>query len=105
MLLDELERERWKRLEAQVRVKQLMREHLELKRERLASGISGTSNPLERDLQKLQQALKAPKKGLWIDLLRSNNHQAPSGDRSESQEPPLGCGGRTAHLRATPRTA
>jgi hypothetical protein len=40
----------------------------------LASGISGTSSALQRDLQKLKQALKAPKKGLWIDLLRSNNH-------------------------------
>jgi hypothetical protein len=36
VLLDELERERWKRLEAQERVKQLMREHLELERECLA---------------------------------------------------------------------
>jgi hypothetical protein len=80
MLLDELERERRERLEAQGRVKQLMREHPhleleqelqrlteelelerqgrthnhherkllseELERERLARGISGTSNAL-----------------------------------------------------------
>jgi len=35
VLLGELECERWERLEAQERVKQLMREHLELERERL----------------------------------------------------------------------
>jgi hypothetical protein len=35
-LLDELERERWERLEAQERVKQLVQKHLELERERLA---------------------------------------------------------------------
>jgi hypothetical protein len=36
VLLDDLERKRWERLEEQERVKQLMREHLELERERLA---------------------------------------------------------------------
>jgi hypothetical protein len=62
VLLDELERERWERLEAQARVNQLMRKHLE--RERLASlGHQRNIQRLERDLQKLQQALKAPKKG------------------------------------------
>jgi hypothetical protein len=116
MLLDELERERRERLEAQGRVKQLMREHPhlelerelqrlteeleleregrahnhrerqrlgeELERERLArSGDQQNVQRLERDLQELQQllnerqrALKAPKKGLWTNLLRSNNH-------------------------------
>jgi hypothetical protein len=116
MLLDELERERRERLEAQDRVKQLMREHPhlelerelqrlteelkleregrthnhrerqrlgeELERERLARlGDQQNVQRLERDLQELQQllderqqALKAPKKGLWTNLLRSNNH-------------------------------
>jgi hypothetical protein len=116
MLLDELERQRRERLEAQKRVKQLMREHPhlelerelqrlteeleleregrthnhrerqrlgeELERERLArSGDQQNVQRLERDLQELQQllderqqALKAPKKSLWTNLLRSNNH-------------------------------
>jgi chromosome segregation ATPase len=116
VLLDELERERRQRLEAQERVKQLMREHPhlelerelqrlteelgfereglthnhrerrrlgeELERERLARlGDQRNVHRLERDLQELQQllevlqqALKAPKKGLWTNLLRSNNH-------------------------------
>jgi hypothetical protein len=115
-LLDELERERRERLEAQERVKQLMREHPhlelerelqrlteelelerqgrthnhrerqrlgeELERERLArAGDQRNVQRLERDLRDLQesltqqqQALKAPKKGLWMNLLRSNNH-------------------------------
>ena len=113
MLLDELERERRERLEAQKRVKQLMREHPhlelerelqrlteeleleregrthnhrerqrlgeELERERLARlGDQQNVQRLERDLQLLleerQQALKAPKKSLWTNLLRNNNH-------------------------------
>jgi hypothetical protein len=116
MLLDELEHERRERLEAQKRVKQLMREHPhlelerelqrlteelgleregrthnhrerqrlgeELERERLARlGDQRNVKRLEQDLQELQQllevlqqALKAPKKGLWTNLLRSNNH-------------------------------
>ncbi len=116
MLLDELERERRERLEAQERVKLLMREHPhlelerefqrlteeleleregrthnhrerqrlgeELERERLARfGDQQNVQRLERDLQELQQlleerelALKAPKKGLWTNLLRRNNH-------------------------------
>jgi hypothetical protein len=109
MLLDELQRERRERLEAQERVKQLMREHPhlelerelqrlteeleleregrthnhrerqrlgeELERERLArSGDQRNVQRLERDLHELQQALKAPKKGLWTNLLKSNNH-------------------------------
>jgi hypothetical protein len=115
VLLDELERERRERLEAQERVKQPMREHPhlglerevqrlmeelelerkgrkhnhrerqclgeELERERLArSGDQGNVQHLERDFQELQQlleerqqALKAPKKSLWTNLLRSNN--------------------------------
>jgi hypothetical protein len=74
-------------LEAQERVKQLTREHPqleleregrthshserqrlgeELEREHLArSGDQRNVQRLERDLQELQQALKAPKKGLW----------------------------------------
>ena len=116
MLLDELERTRRERLEAQERVKQLMREHphLELERElqrlteelelehegrthnhrerqllseeleqeRLArSRDQQNVQRLERELLELQQlveerqqALKAPKKGLWTNFLRSNNH-------------------------------
>lgn len=115
MLLDELERERRERLEAQERVKQLMREHPhlelerevqrlteelelerkgrthnhrerqrlgeELERERLArSGDQRNVQRLELDLQELQQlldeqqTLKAPKKSLWTNLLKSNNH-------------------------------
>jgi hypothetical protein len=116
VLLDELERERRERLEAQERVKQLMREHPhlelerevqrlteelelerkgrthnhrerqrlgeELERERLArSGDQRNVQRLERDLQELQQllderqqALKAPMKSLWANLLKSNNH-------------------------------
>jgi hypothetical protein len=109
MLLDELERERRERLEAQGRVKQLMRErpHLELERElqrlteelelerqgrthnhherkrlseelereRLArSGDQRNLKRLERDLRELQQALEAPMKSLWTNLLKSNNH-------------------------------
>jgi len=121
MLLDEFERERRERLEAQKRVKQLMREHPhlelerelqrlteelgleregrthnhrkrlrlgeELERERLARlGDQRNVQRLQRDLQELQQlleerqqALKAPKKGLWTNLLKSNNHQGPTG--------------------------
>ena len=116
MLLDELEHARRERLEAQERVKQLMREHphLELERElqrlteelelehegrmhnhrerqrlseeleqeRLArSRDQQNIQRLERDFLELQQlveerqqALKTPKKGLWTNLLRSNNH-------------------------------
>jgi hypothetical protein len=94
VLLDELERERRERLEAQERVEQLMREHPHLEREgrahnhrerqrlgeeleceRLARlGDQRNVQRLERDLQELQQALNAPKKGLWANLLRSNNH-------------------------------
>ena len=109
MLLDELEGTRRERLEAQERVKQLMREHphLELERElqRLTEELEleregRTHNHrerqrlgevlererlvrsedqrniqrLERDIRELQQALKASKKGLWTNLLRSNNH-------------------------------
>jgi hypothetical protein len=54
----------------------------ELERERLARlGDQRNVQRLERDLQVLQQlleerqqALKASKKGLWTNLLRSNNH-------------------------------
>jgi hypothetical protein len=54
----------------------------ELERERLArSGDQRNVQRLERDFQELQQlleerqqALKAPKKGLWTNHLRSNNH-------------------------------
>jgi hypothetical protein len=47
----------------------------ELERERLArSGDQRNVQRLERDLHELQQALKAPKKGLWTNLLTSNNH-------------------------------
>ena len=116
MLLDELERERRERLQAQERVKQLMGEHphleLERKLQRLTEELElerkgRTHNQrerqrlgeeldrerlarlrdqrnvqrLERDFQELQQlleerqqALKPPKKGLWTNLLRSNNH-------------------------------
>jgi len=109
MLLDELNDERRERLEAQRRVKQLMREHPhlelerelqrlteeleleregrmhnhrerqrlseELERERLARcGGQRNVQRLERDPQELQQALKAPKKDLWTNLLRSNNY-------------------------------
>jgi hypothetical protein len=115
-LLDELERERGERLEAQKRVEQLMREHPhlelerelqrlkeeleleregrthnhrerqrlgeELEREHLArSGDQRNVQRLERDLRELQealeeqqQALRASKRGLWTNLLRSNNH-------------------------------
>ncbi|MDQ3864662.1 MAG: hypothetical protein M3317_14425 [Actinomycetota bacterium] len=113
VLLEELERERRERLEAQERIKQLMREHPhlelereiqrlkeeleleregrahnhrerqrlgeELERERLArSEDQRNVQRLERELQQLleerQQALEAPKKGLWSNLFRSNNH-------------------------------
>ena len=84
----------------------------ELERERLArSGDQWDVERLERDLQELQhlleerhQALKAPKKSLWTNLLRNNNHYGPTGVRSESAEHPSGCGGQAAHLRATLRT-
>jgi hypothetical protein len=47
----------------------------ELERERLArSGDQRNVKRLERDFHELQQALTAPKKGLWTNLLRSNNH-------------------------------
>jgi hypothetical protein len=54
----------------------------EPERERLArAGDQRNVQRLERDLRDLQesltqqqQALKAPKKGLWTNLLRSNNH-------------------------------
>jgi hypothetical protein len=47
----------------------------ELERERLArSGDQRNVKRLERDLHELQQALKAPKKSLWTNLLKSNNH-------------------------------
>ncbi len=109
VLLDELERERRERLQAQKRVKQLMREHPhlelerelqrvteeleleregrthnhrerqrlseELERERLARSEDQRSvKRLERDLRELQDDLKTSKKGLWTNLLRSNNH-------------------------------
>ena len=109
MLLDEFERDRRERLEAEKRVKQLMREHPhlelerelqrlteeleleregrthnyrerqrsseELERERLArSEDQRNVQRLERELRELQETLNAPKKGLWTNLLRSNNH-------------------------------
>jgi hypothetical protein len=109
MLLDELDRERRERLEAQGRVKQLMRVHPhlelerelqrlteeleleregrthnlrererlteELERERLArSGDQRNVKRLKRDVRELQLALEAPKKSLWTNILRSNNH-------------------------------
>ena len=54
----------------------------ELERERLARlGDQRNVQRLERDLrelqqllEELQQVLKAPKKGLWTNLLKSNNH-------------------------------
>ena len=52
----------------------------ELERERLArSGDQRNVQCLRRDLreqllEELQQALKAPKKGFWTNLLRSNHH-------------------------------
>jgi hypothetical protein len=54
----------------------------ELERERVARlGDQRNVQRLERDLQELQQlieegqqVLKAPKKGLWTNLLRSHNH-------------------------------
>jgi hypothetical protein len=55
MLLDELERERWERLEAQGRVKQLMREHPHLE--------------LERELQRLTEELESEREG------RTHNHR------------------------------
>jgi hypothetical protein len=84
----------------------------ELEREHLArSGDQRNVQRLQRDLQELQQlleerqqALKAPRKSLWTNILRSNNLLGLIGDRSGSQEPPSGCGGRAAHLRAILRT-
>lgn len=55
MLLDELERERRERLEAQRRVKQLMREHPHLE--------------LERELQRLTEELELEREG------RTHNHR------------------------------
>ncbi len=55
MLLDELERERQQRLEAQKRVKQLMREHPHLE--------------LERELQRLTEELELEREG------RTHNHR------------------------------
>ena len=55
MLLDELERERRERLEAQERVKQLMREHPHLE--------------LERELQRLTEELELEREG------RTHNHR------------------------------
>ena len=55
MLLDELERERQERLEAQKRVKQLMREHPHLE--------------LERELQRLREELELEREG------RTHNHR------------------------------
>ena len=47
----------------------------ELERERLArSGDQRNLKRLERDLRELQQALEAPMKSLWTNLLKSNNH-------------------------------
>ena len=47
----------------------------ELERERLArSGDQRNVQRLERDLRELQQSLEAPKKSLWTNLLRGNNH-------------------------------
>jgi uncharacterized coiled-coil DUF342 family protein len=133
MLLDELERERRERLEAQEKVKQLIREHPhleseregctnnhrerqrlgeELERERLARpGDQRNVQRLERDLQELQQlleerqqALRASKKGLWTNLLKSNNTRVPTEGYSESDEHPSDAVRGAAHLRAAPRT-
>ena len=54
----------------------------ELERERLArSGDQRNVQRLERDVRELQESLeesqqvpRSPKKGLWTNLLRSNNH-------------------------------
>ena len=78
-LTEELELERDGRMHNH-RERQRLGEELE--RERLArSGDQRNVQRLERDLQELhpvleerQQALKAPKKGLWTDLSKSNNH-------------------------------
>jgi len=77
-LTEELELEREERTH-NYRESQRLGEELE--RERLArSGDQPNVERLGRDLQELQQlleerqqALKAPKKGLWTNLLRSNN--------------------------------
>jgi hypothetical protein len=78
-LTEELESEREGRTHNH-RERQRLREELE--RERLArSGDQRNVQRRERDLQgcnsyseDLQQALKAPKKGLWTNFSRSNNH-------------------------------
>jgi hypothetical protein len=78
-LTEELELEREGRTHNH-RERQRLGEDLE--RERLARlGDQRNVQRLERDLQELQQlleerqqALKAPKKGLWTNLLRSDNH-------------------------------
>ena len=70
----------------------------ELERERLArSGDQWDVERLERDLQELQQlleerhqALKAPKKGLWTNLLRNNNHYGPTGGSLRVSGTPFG---------------
>ena len=59
----------------------------DLERERLVrSGDQRNVQRLERDLQELQQlleeqqqALKAPQKGSWTNLLKSNNHWGANG--------------------------
>ena len=81
-LTEELELEREERTH-NYRESQRLGEELE--RERLAR-LGGQRNVqrLQRDLQEIlqqlleeRQALKAPKKGLWTNLLRSNYHKDP----------------------------
>ena len=60
------------------RERQRLGEELEL--ERVAHlGDQRNVRRLELDLQERQQTLKAPKKSLWTNLSRSNNHKGPNG--------------------------
>jgi hypothetical protein len=70
----------------------------ELERERLAR-LGGQRNVqrLQRALQGIlqqlleeRQALKAPKKGLWTNLLRNNNHYGPTGGSLRVSGTPFG---------------
>jgi hypothetical protein len=80
--------------------------------ERLAQGISGTSNAFSEDFGRCSSYSSS---GSGLSGLRrrvygqasskATTTRVPTEDHSESDEHPSVCGARAAHLRTTPQTA
>jgi hypothetical protein len=80
--------------------------------ERLAQGISGTSNAFSEDCGKCSSYSNSGSGLSWLRRRvygqassKATTTRVPTEDHSESDEHPSVCGARAAHLRTTPQTA